>query len=142
MVPEKGREKVLAMLHQAHLGMSKMKSLARGYVWWPGMDQALESCVRACELCQVNQMSPPVVPLHPWSYPSKPRSRIHIDHAGPFMGKMILLIIDAYSKWLDVHITSTTSTSSTVECLRKSFSTYGLPEVLVTDNWGHWWSDG
>ena len=88
VVPEKGREKVLAMLHQAHPDMSKINSLARGYVWWPGMDQALESCVRACELCQVNQMSPPVVPLHPWSYPSKPWSRIHIDHAGPFMGKM------------------------------------------------------
>ena len=55
-------------------------------------------------------------------------------HASPFMGKMFLLIINAYSKWLDVHITSTTSTSSTIECLRKSFSTYGLSQVLVSDN--------
>ena len=134
VVPEKGKEKVLKMLHQSHPGMSKMKSLARCYVWWPRMDREIEACVKACEMCQVNQKAPPVVPLHPWSYPSRPWSRIHIDHAGPFMGKTFLLVIDAYTKWLDVHITPSTSSSATIELLRKLFSTFGLPEVVVSDN--------
>ena len=43
-------------------------------------------------------------------------------------------IIDAHSKWLDVHITPTTSTSATVEALRKLFSMFGLPEVVASDN--------
>ena len=134
IVPEKGRERVLSMLHQAHPGMSKMKCLVRCYVWWPKMDSEIEACVKACEMCQVNQKAPPAVPLHPWSYPSRPWSRVHIDHAGPFMGKTFLLIIDAYTKWLDVHITSSTSSSATIELLHKSFSTFGLPEVVVSDN--------
>ena len=134
VVPEKGKEKVLKMLHQSHPGMSKMKSLARCYVWWPRMDREIEACVKACEMCQVNQKAPPVVPLHPWLYPSRPWSRIHIDHAGPFMGKTFLLVIDAYTKWLDVHIMPSTSSSATIELLRKSFSTFGLPEVVVSDN--------
>ena len=33
IVPDKGREQVLTMLHQAHPGMFKTKSLARSYVW-------------------------------------------------------------------------------------------------------------
>ena len=131
VVLEKGRGRVMSMLHQSHSGMSKMKSLARCYVWWLGMDRALETCVIQCELCQTRQKAPPVVPLHPWSYPDRPWSRIHIDHAGPFMGKLFLLVIDAYTKWLDVHIAPSTAT---VELLRKSFATFGLPDVVVSDN--------
>ena len=77
--------------------------------------------------------SPPVVPLHPWSWPNKPWSRIHIDYAGPFMGKMFMLVMDAYTKWLDVHITTTSSSTVTIELLRKS-SNNQLPEVVVSDN--------
>ena len=64
VVPEKGRKRVIAMLHQAHPGISRMKSLSRCYVWWPGMDKDLELCVKSCEACQVNQQAPPNVPLH------------------------------------------------------------------------------
>ena len=134
VVPEKGRRRVVSMLHQAHPGISRMKSLSRCYVWWPGIDRDLELCVKSCQACQVNQKSPPVVPLHPWSWPNKPWSRVHIDYAGPFMGKMFLLVIDAYTKWLDVHVTTTSSSAITIELLRKSFSNFGLPEVVVSDN--------
>ena len=75
------------MLNQAHQGISHMKSLARCYVWWPGVDGDLESCVKTCGPCQVNQKAPPVVPLHPWSRPSKPWQRVHIDYVGPLWVK-------------------------------------------------------
>ena len=60
--------------------------------------------------------------------------RVHIDFAGPVEGKMFLLIVDAYSKWLEVHATSTSSSAATIELLRKSFAVLGLPEVFVSDN--------
>ena len=81
-----------------------------------------------------NQKTPPAVPLHPWAYPSRPWARIHIDHDGPFMGKLFLLVIDAHTKWLDVYTTPSTSTTATVEALRRSFTTFGLTEVVVSDN--------
>ena len=40
------------MLHQGHPGISKMESIARGFVWWPGMDEELEGRVKRCEQCQ------------------------------------------------------------------------------------------
>ncbi|KAK3717104.1 hypothetical protein QZH41_016138, partial [Actinostola sp. cb2023] len=52
----------------------------------------------------------------------------------PFMWKMSLLIIDAHSKWLDIHIVNSATTESTVEKLRMTFSTHGLPEMIVSDN--------
>ena len=50
------------------------------------------------------------------------------------MGKMFLLVIDSYTKWLDVHVTYVSSSAATIYLLRKLFSTFGLPEVLVSDN--------
>ena len=69
------------------------------YVWWPGISQDIESTVRQCEQCQLQQSVPPVAPLRPWSWPTTPWMRL--DYAGPFEGKMILVLIDAHSKWIE-----------------------------------------
>lgn len=47
---------------------------------------------------------------------------------------MWLLIVDAHSKWLDVHKTTTTSAEVTIGCCRKSMATFGIPDFVVTDN--------
>ena len=38
IVPPKSRLKVIEVLYSMHPGVSRMKSLARSYVWWLGMD--------------------------------------------------------------------------------------------------------
>ena len=98
------------------------------------IDAAIEQRVRSCKICQANRKIPSPAPLHPREWPSRPWSRIHIDYAGPFMGKMFLLVIDAYSKWLDVHLVNTSNAAGTIAKLRETFSTHGLPEVIVSDN--------
>ena len=35
LIPPPGRQKVIDELHAGHPGISRMKSLARSYVWWP-----------------------------------------------------------------------------------------------------------
>jgi len=77
---------------------------------------------------------PVSAPLHPWEWPQRPWSRVHVDHAGPFCGKMFLIIVDAYSKWIEAQVVSSTTTYTTIEHLRTLFATHGLPEVRVSDN--------
>jgi len=92
-----------------------MKCLARMYVWWPRIDLDIEETVHHCPKCQVNQSVPPTAPLHPWGYPSHPWNRIHIDYAGPFLGKTFFILIDAHSKWIDAVYTNSTSATAAIE---------------------------
>ena len=134
IIPPQGRQAVLNELHDTHPGTSRMKALARSYIWWPQMDAEIENCVKSCSVCQELRASPPSAPLHPWQWPSEPWSRLHLDFAGPYMGHMFLVIQDAHSKWLDAHMMHTITSSKTIEVLRTVFATHGLPRKVVTDN--------
>ena len=50
------------------------------------------------------------------------------------MGKMFLVIVDSYSKWLEVRIVHSTTAICTIQELRSVFATHGLPEMIVSDN--------
>lgn len=59
---------------------------------------------------------------------------MHADYAGPFQGHLFLIVVDADSKWMEVHITNSSTSSITIEKMRSSFAFPGVPEQLVTDN--------
>ena len=134
VVPALARDKILDELHDGHPGISRMKILARSVVWWPKIDADLEQKVKKCEKCQMNRKTPELAPLHPWEWPKRPWARIHIDHAGPFQGKLFLLVVDAHSKWMEVVTVPSTSSQVTIKALKPMFSCHGLPELIVSDN--------
>ena len=97
VIPAACRPQVMSELHMGHQGIVKMKGLARSHVWWPGLDQQVEDLVRSCGACQETRNKPPPAPLHPWPWAKLPWERIHLDFAGPFMGKMFLVVVDSHS---------------------------------------------
>ncbi len=114
--------------------MVRMKGLARSYVWWPGINDDIETTVRLCAECQVVQAAPAAAPLHPWNWPARPWARLHLDYAGPVNGRMYLVLIDAHSKWVEAFCTPSSTSSAVIEELRPLFAKFGLPETIVTDN--------
>lgn len=111
-----------------------MKSVARYYVWWPTLDKDIEEKVALCDLCQESRGASPQVPMQPWKWPETPWKRVHIDYFGPYERKMVLLIVDAHSKWIDAHVVESATTLATIAKLRTTFATFGLPETVVSDN--------
>ncbi len=109
-----------------------MKSLARSFVWWPGLDKGVESKVKLCAPCQQNRKLPATVPIQPWERPKRPWTRLHIDYAGP------LHVVDAFLKWLDVKLIKRATSSS---ALRSIFVTHSIPALLVSDNGSVFTSD-
>lgn len=134
IIPPQGREQLLQELHDSHPGVSRMKGLARAYFWWPGLDQDITSTVQHCSTCQINNNNPPPAPLQPWQWPATPCSRIHLDYAGPIKGHMFLVIVDAHTKWVEVHVMTSSTANATIESLRTTFAQLGLPQTVVTDN--------
>ena len=85
------------------------------------MDADIESCTKACESCQLVQRNPTNAPVHPWIPSSRrPGERVHIDYAGPVEGKMLLIVVDSYSKWPEIVIQNSTTSEAIVNALRTS----------------------
>lgn len=90
--------------------------------------------VRECHECSKYAHAPPKFRDHHWEYPKSPWESIHIDYAGPFAGMMLLVISDAYSKWLEVKVTKSMTSTATINILDEIFATYGVPVTVVSDN--------
>lgn len=134
IIPPQGRRYLLDELHDTHPGIVRMKALARSYIWWPKIDQELEERAKKCNECQSRRKAPAQAPMHPWMWPTRPWSRLHIDFAGPKYGHMFLVVVDARTKWLDVIPMKTASSATTIEKLRAMFAIHGLPDTIVSDN--------
>ena len=133
VVPQSLQTILLLDLHSEHTGMVRMKRMARQYVWWPNIDSQIEETVRQCTPCQENAKKPTQT-QGVWSWPAGPWRRIHLDFAGPFLGKMFLVLVDSFSKFIDVVPMSTATTTNVIGVLRANFAIFGLPEHIVTDN--------
>ena len=99
--------------------------------------------MQECLACQAVRNTPALAPLHPW--PTKPWQRVHVDFASPFMGRMFrrmfMVVVDAHAKWPEVIPMSSTTSSNTIDELRRLFAAYGLPRRLVSDNGPQFTSD-
>lgn len=134
VVPESCRQAVLRELHEPHMGIVKTKAYARSYVWWPGLDEAVEARCRACVTCAEVAPAPPSAPPAPWRWPHSPYERVHLDFLGPIDGQTYLVSIDARSKWIEAFKMSKTTAEITIAKLRESWSRWGIPKQVVSDN--------
>ncbi|XP_008486095.1 uncharacterized protein K02A2.6-like [Diaphorina citri] len=134
MIPFNLQREVLKELHVGHVGIVKMKSLARNFCYWKNIDKDIESIAKGCKVCCLKQNEAPMERSHSWEPPTKPWQRLHIDFAGPMSGYYYFVIVDAHSKWVDVIPTKTTTSQWCIKQLRNLFCNFGFPEVLVSDN--------
>lgn len=129
IMPTKLRPNILDELHAGHLGIVKMKVLAIGFVWWPGIDPEIKQLAMKCLECQQVQNKPACAPLHQWEWPASPWQHIHVDFAGPIFGTNFLVVVNACSKWPEVFTMASTTTAQTIAVLRDL-----LPELEFQNN--------
>lgn len=121
------------IIDDLHVGIVKMKGVARSFVFWLGIDKNIKRIAKTCKEYAKHAHTPPKFRNHHWEYPKGPWERVYSDYAGPVAG-MMLLVIDAYSKCLEVKVTSSTTSASTIAILDELFATYGTPVTIVSEN--------
>ncbi|CAL4204939.1 unnamed protein product [Meganyctiphanes norvegica] len=135
VIPTTQHLRLLTELHYTHIGVVKMKETVRGYFWWPGITKDIEAMAAKCDGCRKYKKKPPPVPLCPWPYARRPMERVHIDYC-EYKGKMILVMIDAYSKkiWTRCMMSDTTTYKTLAVLFGWFCEEAGFPTTLVSDN--------
>uniref|UniRef100_A0A914XSI1 RNA-directed DNA polymerase n=1 Tax=Plectus sambesii TaxID=2011161 RepID=A0A914XSI1_9BILA len=134
VIPKKLQKHVLRQLHAGHPGTVQMKMLARSHVYWPNIDTNIDQLVKSCPNCASVAKSLLKAPLQSWPKPTQPWDRVHADYAGPLNGRWYLVVVDAFSKWVEILESTSITTDVTINSLNKLFTSFGMPRTLITDN--------
>ena len=135
VVPQSLRPEVLRLAHEGHQGIVKMKARLRTKVWWPKVDFDAERICKTCHGCQVvGEFSVPE-PMDRVKPPSGPWQDIAVDLMGPLpTGESLLVAVDYFSRYYEVVIMHSTTSSRIINALTPIFSRYGYPFSLKSDN--------
>ena len=124
----------MSQLHESHQGTVRTKQRARLSVYWPGIDNDIDSTILSCKHCQDHLPSHTREPIVQKPKADRPFQEIAIDlcsHAG----HTYLIIVDCHTDWpavIPLHPNTTTYT--VISVLRQSFCRTAIPDTV--------WSDG
>ena len=132
-VPERLREEMLERLHEGHLGINKTLMKARDVLFWPGMAAEVTEKVRKCPVCLENRPCQQSEPLKSHEIPPLPWAKVGTDllHKN---GRNYLVTIDYYSKWPELTLLNSMTSTAVITALKSQFARYGVPSVLMSDN--------
>ena len=131
LIPKALRQEVLLLLHSAHQGVTRMNARAEISVFWPGITIDITKVRLACSTCNRIAPSQPSAPPAIIEFPSYPFQKVCADFFC-FKGIAYLVVVDRYSHWPIIKRAHQGS-KGLIDCLRETFSTYGIPDELSSD---------
>ena len=132
VIPSVMRNEVLAKIHEGHQGVVKCKERARQSVWWPGLSQQVAEMVLRCRTC-IKERQNPKEPLMVTEKPERPWQKLGCDLFS-LRGKTYLLVVDYFSRYVEVAQMSHTKSTDAIVHLKSIFARHGIPEFFRTDN--------
>ena len=132
IIPQAMRKDILQRLHDGHLGITKCRERARQSVWWPGLNRHLQDLLYQCRICSRDKANG-AEPLIPTQLPHLPWQKVATD-LFDFKGTPYLLIVDYFSRYIEIAQLKGTTAKDVVNHAKSVFSRHGIPEVVVSDN--------
>ena len=110
-----------------------------GYTF-PNLELKVRTFIRQCPLCQLTSQIKPLVKVKKFTTASSyPFQVICADHIGPLPQdeegyQYILVLICAFSRWIELFPTKTTTAEETARCIHQHFGRWGTADRIRTDN--------
>lgn len=134
LIPKTLRRIVLNKIHEGHMGVLRCQNLARQSVYWPNIYNDIEIMVSNCEICSKYKNSNTRPELMPHEIVDIPWYKVGCD-LFEFRKKMYLLVVDYYSKYVEIELLSSGYNSSYLILKLKSiFARHGVPGIIMSDN--------
>ena len=124
---------LLLLLHESHQGITKCRERANGAFWWPFISHDIKTRIQNCAVCRQNQPTQRQQPLQPVDLPERPWVKLGTDLL-EHEKKTYLVVIDYYSRFLEVKRLTTTTSAAVISSLRAMFRVHGIPEIVTSDN--------
>ena len=97
------------------------------------MDKDIADMVDSCKGCALAAKASTIT-CKLWRKTVQLWQRIHVDFAGLFDNQYYLIVVDSYTKWLEVLKCKRTTTNCTIGFLHELFARFGVVDCVVTDN--------
>jgi hypothetical protein len=133
VVPKSLRQEMLDRIHEGHLGREKCKRRAREHVYWPGINDAVDSMIERCSTCQSMRFAQPRQPLMPHAKGLSPYEKVGCD-LFYFHQQTYLIVTDYYSHYPEIALLGNESSSQVVLKMKSIFARWGIPATVVSDN--------
>ena len=123
-----------------HHGVERtIKKLLQEHEAWPYLRQHVKMYVRDCPLCQKLSLMKLQIHSHPFTTSTHtPMEALNIDYVGPYPdGGYTLVIIDCFSRWVELHPMDKATGEASAEALLQHFGRFGAPSQLRSDRGSH-----
>ena len=132
MIPRALRIEMMERLHEGHQGLEKCYRRAKEGVWWPGMRADLDDMIYRCEVC-IKERG---IRLQPLVNTLRPEGLWEVVGSGlfEFKGVPYVLIVDYFSRWIEVVELRDMTAGSVVHRMKRVFARLGILREIRTDN--------
>ena len=127
------RKDILKKLHVGHMGIEMTTRRAREAVYWPGMSKDIAQLVSQCDTCQRHRNQQPKETLKSHEQGTYPWQKVATD-VFTWNNKEYLLVVDYFSKYVEIAYLQNTSSATVTIHLKSIFSRHGIPETIFSDN--------
>lgn len=141
-VPESMIDNVIRIYHDdlAHCGLEKAVQGLSVHYWFPSLHKRVHDHISKCVTCLTSNsgFKSSEGEMQITDTPSEPFRILHMDHFGPLCessngSKHILVIIDAFTRYVWLFSTKSTTSKEVIKHLTSLFHILGFPEKIVSD---------
>ncbi|CAL1672464.1 unnamed protein product [Lasius platythorax] len=142
VVPENMINNIIRLNHDenGHVGIEKTMNAILEHYWFPGLKLKIKQYIDNCIKCLSYNIASGKAEgeMQIVEKDTIPFQTIHIDHFGPLEEtsdkyRHILVIIDAFTKFVWLFPTKSTGTNEVIESLETLFNLLGHPKRIISD---------